>query len=626
MSEKKLSLIKTIRLSFLCFFILDILFITNGHNPTVTAQQDKDKAPVQLTVKPKSPVDRLSSSIMGRVVDPKNNPIRGAEVRAPGLRVVLTNGQGEFEIRGFTATERLVVSFSAPGFMETTRIYKVGVSSRITGNVVIIWPRATSISLDATRGGKLAFPGGTVSFPPSALVDERGRPLKGEVKVSFSSLDVSDRRQIRSAPGDFTARMQNNQIRQLETFGVFEVFVEDSEGRRADLAKGQNAAVELFIPPAVRRTARKQVGLFSFDKSDGLWLEEGTLQIVPGGDFYQAAVPSILGAWNADMPLETTCLRLKILDENGAPAPLGTKVEAEGVDYAGVSPTVLVTDATGEVCLLVKKCAKVSVTAYHPTIDYIQSCPLEFSTHCYTASASDCSNLSICPVETTTIQIAGDAFFDDLNNLNLARWEVANGWANGSPFNVCWLTNNIPVPSGSIMSLVLDTSTCPAGPNFRPYASGEYRTKTCYRYGTFEANFKAASGPGLITSFFTYTGKFKGPQHHEIDVEIFGKDPTKLQCNYYVAGVPHLMEKSLGFDASAGFHTYKIVWTPNSVEWYVDNAATPICAVSGSVPSLPGKIMVNLWAADTSPEGMTLGSFNGVVPVHAYYDWIQYSP
>lgn len=223
-------------------------------------KQDRDELSVEMiVVKAKNIVaPRPSGSIMGRVVDPKNNPIRGAEVRTPGQPVVLTNGKGEFEIRSLTATERLAVSFSVPGFIDTTRIYKVGVSSRITGNVVVIWPRATPISLDATRGGKLTFPGGTVSLPPNALVDELGRQLRA--------------------------------------------------------------------------------------------------------------------------------------------------------------------------------------------------------------------------------------------------------------------------------------------------------------------------------------------------------------------------------DASAGFHTYKIVWTSNSVEWYVDNASTPIYAVSGSVPSLPGKIMVNLWAADTSPDGMTLGSFNYLGPVHAYYDWIQYSP
>lgn len=603
-------------------FTLTFLLVVSKSQPLA---QDGDELPGEMTgVNATQGAAPASGSITGQVFDPKTNPVKGVEVRAPGHSVVITNGNGEFNIRGVSPTERLPVSFSAPGFMDTTRIYEVGVSRRITGNVVVIWPRTASASLDAKRGGKLTFPGGFVSLPPNALVDELGRQLRGNVRVSFSALDVSDRRQIRSVPGDFTARMRNKTIRQLETFGVFEVFVEDSNGRRVNLAKGRKATVELSIPPAHRRTAPNIVGLFSFDRNSGLWIEEGTLRRTPGRASYISFVPNLIRSWNADNPLKTTCLKLQILDENGVPAPLGTKVEAEGVNYTGLSPTVLVTDATGEVCLLVKKCAKVSVTAYHPTIDYIQSCPLEFSTHCYTASASDCSNLSICPVETTTIQIAGGAFVDNLNILDTARWEIANGWANDSPFNVCWLANNIPPPTGSILALRLDDSTCPAGPNFRPFASGEYRTKTCYRYGTYEANFKAAAGPGLVTSFFVYTGTFGGPQHHEIDVEIFGKDTYKLQTNYYVAGVTHPMQIQLWFDASTGFHTYKIDWKQSSIDWYVDNVL--VRPVTGSVPSLPGKIMVNLWAADNSIVGQTFGSLSYSGPIYAYYDWIQYSP
>ena len=565
---------------------------------------------------------RPSGTIMGRVVDPRNTPVRGAEVRVSGQPAVLTNSNGEFNILGLAATKRLAVSFSAPGFMDTTRVYEVGESSRITGNVVVIWPRTAPVSLNATQGGKLTFPGGTISFPPLALVDELGRQLQGEVRVAFSVLDVSDPNQLRIAPGDFTARMRDDTIRQLETFGVFEVFVEDSNGQRANLAPGKTAAIELFIPPTLRPNAPRAVGLFSFDKTGGLWIEEGTFTLTEG-QVYTGVIPDILSEWNIDMPLITTCLKLQILDENGWPAPLGTKVEAEGVDYIGLSPIVYVEDPTGVVCLLVKTSAKVSVVAYHPTVNHIQSCPLEFLTHPYTANDSDCENSAICPVETTTIKMAGGAFHDDLSSDDPVRWERSEG-ENDSPFNVCWLLNNIPVPNG-ILTLVLDQSTCPS-PSTRPFASGEYRTNACYRYGTYEANFKAASGDGLITSFFTYTGTFGKPTHHEIDVEIFGKNPRQLQANYYVAGVPYLKPVDLPFDASEGFHTYKFVWTPGSIKWCVDNNPTPIYEVSGSVPSLPSKIFVNLWAADNSPDGMTLGTFDNNTPVHADYDWIKYSP
>jgi endo-1,3-1,4-beta-glycanase ExoK len=608
--------------------------------------QDRDIIPVQLTVKANQIVrPRPSGSIMGRVVDPRNNPIRGAEVRTPGQPVVLTNGKGEFDIRGLAATERLAVSFSARGFMDTTRIYRVGESSRGI-NTVVIWPRAEQVSLDATRGGKLTFPGGTVSFPPRALVDERGRSLQGEVKVSFSTLDVSDRRQIRSAPGDFTARMRNKRIRQLETFGVFEVFVEDSEGRRVDLAKGRKAAVELLIPPAVRRTARKQVGLFSFDKSDGLWLEEGTLQIVPGGDFYQAAVSSTLVSWNADDTINTTCIKLKILNEDSQPgqpnqtAPQWTRVEAEGVSYSGTSPPGY-TDSLGYVCLSVRSCSTVRVKAFHPTDSDVNSCPVTIMTPCQVASASDCANPSLCPLQPQQIILPNGTLYHGLNADDPANWEVRTGTnydsINSNFYDVWFSGSNHIVWGGGIMRLLLDATPPPGPPtNTTPvtYSSGEYRTKTATSgYGTYEVCMKPARGPGLMSSFFTYTGQFEMPstQHNEIDIEFRGQDTTKLWTNFYCDDTDpgHESTVTLGFDAADDFHRYKFVWAPSEVKWYVDGQYVPT-PNSGSnpcaSPTVPGKIMVNLWSGNLNSNSW-LGTFSpSQIPVYAEYDWIRYKP
>lgn len=46
----------------------------------------------------------------------------------------------------------------------------------------------------------------------------------------------------------------------------------------------------------------------------------------------------------------------------------------------------------------------------------------------------------------------------------------------------------------------------------------------------------------------------------EIDIEVLGKDTTKVQFNYYTNGVGnHEYMYDLGFDASEGFHTYGLI-------------------------------------------------------------------
>lgn len=605
-----------------------------------TCRQDRDELSVEMVVIKAKQIAQppTPNSFRGRVVDPRNTPVSGAQVRIPGRDAVLTDSKGEFSIRGLAPTERLAVSFSATGFMDTTRIYKVGESSRGI-NTVVIWPRAVRVSLDARRGGKLTFPGGTVNFPARALVDERGRAINGKVRVSFSALDVSDRRQLRSAPGDFTARMRNKRIRQLETFGVFEVVVEDSEGRRANLAKGRKAAVELFIPRALRGRAPRQVGLYSFDKSNGLWVEEGTLELNSVRPAFNGSIDNVTTSWNADMTLDTVCMKVKILKEDGTPAPIGTRVEAEGVDYTGTSPTGYVTDASGEVCLLVKKCmATVRVVAYDQNNAAVNSCPVRIGTPCTNNAASDCSDPSQCPLQPEEIILPGGTLYHDLNSDDPLNWHEADGWTNydgsaTSPYNDWWLDDNVIFWGDGIMRLRLENTLTPAGQNV-DYTSGEYRTNATYGYGTYEVCMKPAKGSGLMTSFFTYTGPDETPptQHDEIDIEFRGMDTQVMWTNFFFAGnyTNHEAQIPLGFDAADDFHRYKFVWTASEIKWYVDGVLkrTETHAGNDPLPIYPGKIMVNLWSGRPTATWLYVNNMYTPqnTPIYAEYDWIRYKP
>lgn len=220
---------------------------------------------------------------------------------------------------------------------------------------------------------------------------------------------------------------------------------------------------------------------------------------------------------------------------------------------------------------------------------------------------------------------AGSTFFDGLDYFDTSRWHKADGWTNGNPFNVGWRADHVTF-SGGFMSLRLDTTPCPSGCNWKPYASGEYRTNDVYGYGKYETRFKAAKGSGLVTSFFTYTGTFGQSDHHEIDIEILGKDTTKMQTNYFTNGVGgHEKMIDLGFDAAAGYHNYAFVWTANKIEWIVDDVVvhTEYVGPGKPLPSQPGRIMVNMWAGTGVDSWLGPFSYPGT-PIYAKYDWIQY--
>ncbi|MCD9023117.1 beta-glucanase [Cohnella silvisoli] len=227
----------------------------------------------------------------------------------------------------------------------------------------------------------------------------------------------------------------------------------------------------------------------------------------------------------------------------------------------------------------------------------------------------------------TTANAAGNGFYEELNGMNSQLWYTADGWENGENFGNGWRADHVEFEDG-IMALQLDDQPCPSGCSGKSYASGEYATHNKYGYGRVEGRIKAAQGEGVVTSLFTYTGPSDGTQWDEIDIEILGKDTTKLETNYYTDGDgDHATVIDLGFDAAADFHDYAFEWSSTAINWYVDGVLVHTeTGQRGPLPTLPGHIMANLWPGTGLFEGWTHPFVYSGSPIRAYYDWIKFTP
>lgn len=208
-----------------------------------------------------------------------------------------------------------------------------------------------------------------------------------------------------------------------------------------------------------------------------------------------------------------------------------------------------------------------------------------------------------------------------------ANWQKAS-WSNNGVFANTWQRDNISFNDG-IMTVTLDNKGCPQTCDGKPYASGEYRTaQEKYGFGYYEARLKGAAGNGLIGgSFYTYCGTYGKPNHHEIDMEILGKN-CQLQTNYYASGIGgHEEMIDLDFDACADFHNYGFRWAQDSIVFYVDGKPVRTVTSTGpnSLPSRPGKIMANFWAGTSEENAWLSGPFKYSAPLTVQYDWIKYS-
>lgn len=213
----------------------------------------------------------------------------------------------------------------------------------------------------------------------------------------------------------------------------------------------------------------------------------------------------------------------------------------------------------------------------------------------------------------------GKPFVDDLSRLDKAIWSVSGGWSNGSYMVNDWRRSQSVFDDG----LVLTLEDLPGG--ISRYASGEVQSRTTYGHGYYEATMQAASGSGIVSGFFTYTGPPFGKPWNEIDVEILGKDTKAATLTYHNNGksISHVVE--LDFDAASGLHHYAFDWQPGYIRWYIDGKL--VREEVGSELPLPNeaqKIMMHLWGTDSNRDWT--GPFDkGAVPTSMRFGCIAYS-
>ena len=138
----------------------------------------------------------------------------------------------------------------------------------------------------------------------------------------------------------------------------------------------------------------------------------------------------------------------------------------------------------------------------------------------------------------------------------------------------------------------------------RPFRSGAFASVRSFTHGHFQAEIRAAAGPGLITGFFLH----RSFPRQEIDIEFAGNDPRRMLTNvffnpgddgaamaYGYRGSPRWID--LGFDSTEDFHEYAIDWWPDRVIWSVDGKAVHERASwdPTPIPHLDMRVHANLW-------------------------------
>jgi hypothetical protein len=106
--------------------------------------------------------------------------------------------------------------------------------------------------------------------------------------------------------------------------------------------------------------------LYYLDEATGLWVKEGSAQLVKSGtiSYYEGKV-SHFSSWNADDPMSTVFVKGTVVDADGVVLS-GVTVQCTGIDYnagAGPSKTEYLSGSTGSFSVPMKKGGKAECVA-----------------------------------------------------------------------------------------------------------------------------------------------------------------------------------------------------------------------------------------------------------------------
>ena len=325
------------------FWLLGSLFV-GAFALSACSSSDSDEkgggpnSPLIQDGTPVNPANMKMSALSGFVKDPYGDPLSGVTVTS-GTEVVRTDGSGGFVLSKVnTKNGRTVVKFEKDGYMEIVRA-----AEKLDGDVwdvvmVSQWDGyVTTGSFSSSTNTYSTDQGMTVALQGNGFkVDGNGQAFTGTVYEQMMYLNPDKENFAEMMPGgdlaavrtDVNGAEYNGQEVQLISYGMTKVDLTDQNtGEKLQLADGKPATLTFPVPEKFKDSKPNTIPLWSFDESNGLWVEEGIATYDASNDVYVGTVTHF--SWvNLDYPEVRVRLTVIVKDDKGNLLP-GIKVDID---------------------------------------------------------------------------------------------------------------------------------------------------------------------------------------------------------------------------------------------------------------------------------------------------------
>jgi len=273
------------------------------------------------------PTEVVPGSIKGIVKDIDGTAVAEAEVSFNTFST-LTNEMGEFYFTNIDLFEDgTLINVSKSGYFNGSR--KFFALSNETNNIEIeLIEREVNGSASTIDGGRVIMQDAYIELPPGQYTHDNGQIYSGDIHVYGRWLDPSDDQMYFQMPGDLTGRTIDGEIMSLSSFGIVMIEVTDDLGNLLVLPDDRSATVNFPIPHTLKDDAPSTIALWHYDENNGIWIEEGSAELVD--DQYSAQVEHI-SHWACHVPFDELSLNGSVI-LNGEMFP-NTKIRISDDSY-----------------------------------------------------------------------------------------------------------------------------------------------------------------------------------------------------------------------------------------------------------------------------------------------------
>ncbi|OQP59468.1 hypothetical protein A3860_37605 [Niastella vici] len=449
---------------------------TNNDNPT----------------NPNIPVEYVTASITGRVVDNSNQPVNGALVNA-GTASTTTDLNGNFSFSNVSLAKNAgFVKVIKDGFFEGSRtiLVNAGVVNYVSMQLI---KKTVSGTVSGSSGGNVTVTGGgSVVFTGNSFVNTGGNnAYTGTVSVSTWFLNPTASNFSEIMPGTLRGINAGNEETGLQSFGMMAVELTGAGGEKLQLAAGKTATLTFPIPAALQGQAPATIPLWTFNDTTGLWKEEGIA--TKQGANYVGTV-SHFSFWNCDYPYSLCDFKIICKDQNGKPfypCRVELKTTGDSISRYGYGYT----DATGYAGGKIPKGKTLQLKLYSQcnTVIYTQDIGP------FTATA-DLGTITVNFTGTSPVMVSGSA-------VNCSGGPVTNGFVD---ISIDEAHNRVAITNGSFSMAVNRCSDAPTTAAITAYDLGTNQggnaTTVAVNSATVNAGQLSACGNSLV-QFLNYTLK-----------------------------------------------------------------------------------------------------------------------